>query len=130
MKRPGQLRLTLGSAAKVRCFDAHRGARIGEAVNPGPSPQDDSDSIADSEYWPDPELQWALEDGTLADARGGAQWGEVARPPAPPELEESALRAQARLQGEITRLRRHDIPAKHTWSAVLVPVIWLSLPAY
>ena len=39
VKRPGQLRLTLGSAAKVRCFDAHRGARIGEAMNPGPSPR-------------------------------------------------------------------------------------------
>ena len=56
--------------------------------------------------------------------------GEMTRPPAPPELEEPALRAQARLQGEIMRLRRQGIPAEHTWSAALVPTIWLSLPVY
>ena len=56
-------------SAKERCFDACRGARIGEAKNPGPSIHDDPElrwaleSDVESEYWPDPELQWALEDG-------------------------------------------------------------------
>ena len=111
------------------CFDAHRGARIGEASNPGPSLIDDVDSIVDSDFWPGLELQWALEDG--AD-RGDEQvlGNALARPPAPPELEEIAGRAQARLQVEIMRLRRQGIPAGHTWSAVLVPTIWLSLPVY
>ena len=48
----------------------------------------------------------------------------------PPELEELAHGAQARLREEFARLRRHGIPADHTWSAALVPLIWLSLPAY
>ena len=116
-------------SGKERCFDAYRGVRIGEAKNPGPAHLDDADSVADSEYWPDPELQWALEDGA---ERGGDHGlcGEMSRPPAPPELEEAALRAQARLQGEIMRLRRQGIPAEHTWSAVLAPTIWLPLPVY
>ena len=45
-------------------------------------------------------------------------------------MEEAAHGAQARLQVVIARLRRQGIPAEHTWSAVLVPTIWLSLPAY
>ena len=118
-----------GLSGKERCFDAYRGVRIGEATNPSPSFHDDADSVVDREYWPDPELQWALEDGA---ERGGEPLlsGELSRPPAPPELEEAALRAQARLQGEIVRLRRQGIPAEHTWSAVLVSTIWLSLPVY
>ena len=111
------------------CFDDHRGARIGEASNPGPSHNDDADSIADSDVWPDPELQWALED--RVDLWDEAPLVEaIARPPAPPELEEAANRAQAGLQREIARLRQQGIPAGHTWSAVLVPTIWLSLPVY
>ena len=71
--------------------------RIGEASNPGPSPIDDVNSVVDSDFWPDPELQWALEDG--ADRGDELALGNaLARPPAPPELEEAASRAQAGLQ--------------------------------
>ena len=135
MREPGEPRLAPGLSAKERCFDACRGARIGEAKNPGPPIHGDPElrwaleSDVDSECWPDPELQWALEDGA---ERGEEPFVACAlsRPPAPPELEEAARGMQARLQAEIGRLRRQGIPAEHTWSAVLVPTIWLSLPVY
>ena len=50
--------------------------------------------------------------------------------PGQAESEEAARRAQTRLRMEFARLRQHGIPADHTWSAVLVPIIWLSLPVY
>ena len=84
-----------GFGKREHCFDAYRGTGVGEASNPGPGSVDDAESIADSDYWPDPELQWALEDG--ADRGDEMVLGNgLVRPPAPPELEELAVRAQTR----------------------------------
>ncbi len=44
-------------------------------------------------------------------------------------METQATRLLAALRAEVARLRRVGIPAGHTWSAVLVPLTWLSAPA-
>ena len=115
--------------AKGRGLGGYQGMRVGEATNPGPDSTVDVDSIADSDFALDPELQWALQDGAV-DRRGLCPELDQARPPAPPELEELATKAQARLQTGIRRLRRQGIPADRAWSATLVPIMWLSLPVY
>ena len=58
-----------------------------------------------------------------ADEGGRGGW-------APPEFEARAAQLLSELRAELARLRREGIPAGHTWSAVLVPLAWLTLPAY
>ena len=45
-------------------------------------------------------------------------------------MEIPATRALYGLIAELNRLRREGIPSRHTWSAVLVPLAWLSLPSF
>ena len=71
-----------------------------------PAPVTMSTLLLAAIFWTDPELQWALEDGV---DRGDelALGNALARPPAPPELEEAASRAASR-----ATQRDRDAPAK------------------
>ena len=74
-------------------------------------------------------MQAELADG-MAPGMGLEPEQDLPRPPAPPELEDVARRALAWMRAELARPRQHGIPAEHTWSAVLAPIVWLSLPVY
>ena len=119
---------------KGRGQGGYKAKRLGGSSNPGLESIAAVESISDSDYTPGPELQQALQ----ADIADGIALGmehvpeqDLPRPPAPPEYEDSAHRAQARLRAEFARARQHGMPpAGHTWRAVVVPVDGLSLLVY
>ena len=117
----------------------HAAQRIGKATNPGPQMEEE----AAPEEWQAPEavLEEVDEDG------GGQAWPvpleedvpapggagndtPLICPRPPPELEDAAMRSIASLRRELARLRRTGVPQGHTWSALLVPIVWLTLPVY
>ena len=97
--------------------------RVGEASHPGPISEDSFDLSAD-------EAAFILDRQVMSLGSDGSGSGVDLAGTAPPALEEAAGASVAGFREALNALRRDGVPDNHTWSAVLVPLAWLFLPAY